>query len=100
MFPTMGRLPLSEGVIHGRNAEGAVMPEYRVEALDVSRKYLFEASWSLSRAGQRLTEHGSEEDGTAEVGREAWRLSRQVEALKKIVRQAHDAATAHGERRS
>lgn len=46
------------------------MPEYRVEALDVSRKYLFEATWSLSRAGQRLTEHGSEEDGTAEAGRE------------------------------
>lgn len=56
--------------IHGRNEEGAVMPEYRVEALDVSRKYLFEATWSLSRAGQRLTEHGSEEDGTAEAGRE------------------------------
>lgn len=76
------------------------MPKYRVEALDVTRKYLFEASWSLSRAGQRMTEHGSQEDGTAEVGREAWRLSRQVEALKTVVRQAHDAATAHEEKRS
>ncbi|MFD6141777.1 hypothetical protein [Promicromonospora sp. NPDC060271] len=73
------------------------MSEYRVAALDTARTYLFEASWGLSRAGRNLTKHGMEEDGTAEVGREALGLSTRVDALMAVVREAHEAAISEGD---
>lgn len=72
------------------------MSKYRTGALDTARRYLFDAAWALSNAARTLVTsgHGREDDGTAEVGREALDLSVRVEAMKATVRKAHDAAHA------
>lgn len=72
------------------------MSKYRTGALDSARRYLFEAGLALAGAARTLVTHGHgrEDDGTAEVGREALDLSVRVEAMKSTVRKAHDAAHA------
>lgn len=72
------------------------MPKYHTGALDSARRYLFEAGLALAGAARTLVTngHGREDDGTAEVGREALDLSVRVEAMKATVRKAHEAAHA------
>ncbi|WP_454858447.1 hypothetical protein [Promicromonospora soli] len=72
------------------------MSKYRTGALDSARRYLFEAGLALAGAARTLVTHGHgyEDDGTAEVGREALDLSVRVEAMKATVRKAHETAQA------
>jgi hypothetical protein len=72
------------------------MSKYHTGALDSARRYLFEAGLALAGAARTLVTngHGREDDGTAEVGREALDLSVRVEAMKATVRKAHEAAHA------
>ncbi|MFJ3403462.1 hypothetical protein [Promicromonospora sp. NPDC090134] len=72
------------------------MSIYRTGALDSARRYLFEAGLALAGAARTLVTngHGREDDGTAEVGREALDLSVRVEAMKATVRKAHEDAHA------
>ncbi|MFC8798015.1 hypothetical protein ACFT2C_09825 [Promicromonospora sp. NPDC057138] len=72
------------------------MSKYRSGALDSARRYLFDAGLNLAGAARMLVTHGHgrEDDGTAEVGREALEMSVRAEELKATVRAAHDAADA------
>ncbi|WP_369370117.1 hypothetical protein AB1046_15035 [Promicromonospora sp. Populi] len=72
------------------------MSRYRIGALDSARQYLFEAGHALGAAARALVTHGHgrEDDGTAEVGREALAMSVRTEELKATVREAHEAARA------
>jgi hypothetical protein len=70
------------------------MSQKRISALDVARRYLFEAQDGLNKAARLLTEHGTSSDGLKDVGRTASTLGRQVEGMKNKVREAHEAALA------
>lgn len=72
------------------------MSIYRTGALDAARRYLFEAALALAGAARTLVTdgHGRQDDGTADVGREALDMSVRVEAMKATVRTAHTAAIA------
>jgi hypothetical protein len=75
------------------------MSQKRISALDVARKYLFEAQNGLNQAARFLTEHGTASDGLKEMGRTAFALGRQVEGMKDKVRKVHEDAIA-AERRN
>ncbi|WP_129782901.1 hypothetical protein [Promicromonospora panici] len=68
------------------------MSQRRISALDVARRYLFEAQDGLNKAARVLTQHGTASDGLKDVGRTASSLGRQVEEMKNRVRKAHEAA--------
>ena len=72
------------------------MSKHRTGALSEARRYLFEAALALAGAARTLVTdgHGRQEDGTAEVGREALDMSVRVEEMKDTVREAHNAARA------
>lgn len=72
------------------------MSIYRTGALSEARRYLFEAALALAGAARTLITdgHGRQDDGTAEVGRQALDMSVRVEEMKTTVRTAHDAARA------
>jgi DNA-nicking Smr family endonuclease len=74
------------------------MSKFRTGALDSARRYLFDASWALAGAARVLVTHGHgrEDDGTAEVGREAVTMSVRAEEMKATVRKVHEAAHAAG----
>lgn len=65
------------------------MTHRRSEDLDVARRYLFDASEGLTKAGGLLTRAGMPADG-----RSASRMGREVEAIKARVRKAHEGAIA------
>lgn len=68
------------------------MSRRQVEALDVARRYLFDASEGLIKAGRLLSDHGFNADG-----RTASRMGTDVVAMRKRVRKAHnDALAAEG----
>ncbi|WP_369370766.1 hypothetical protein AB1046_18540 [Promicromonospora sp. Populi] len=72
------------------------MSRYRTGALESARQYLFEAAHALGAAARTLITHGHgrEDDGTAEVGREALEMSARAEELKTTMRTAYNAARA------
>jgi hypothetical protein len=72
------------------------MSRYRTGALESARQYLFEAGHALGAAARTLITHGHgrEDDGTAEVGREALEMSVRAEELKTTMREAYNAARA------
>lgn len=65
------------------------MTHRRSEDLDVARRYLFDAAEGLIKAGGLLTRAGLADDG-----RSASHMGRQIEAMKKRARKAHEDAIA------
>lgn len=70
------------------------MSQKRTSALDVARRYLFEAQDGLNKAARVLSQHGTNADGLKDMARTAASMGRQVEDMKNRVRKAHEAALA------